>query len=269
MSAIDAALDTIDAVAAEGDLAPDRRAATELELESAGEPIVLPDGKLIYPPRLHGQPIDELACALLDMDDPAALDVPAADRPARRRQEPDRARDRPPAVDRPRPRGRASATASRSTGSSRCSRGPSSDEYFFRYDYVPLAGAGGQVHARGLGVRAGDARGLGGDDRRGQHRPRRLPALDQRHARRPAVRSICRRPARPCAPSPASRCCSPTTPGWSARPTSPTPGTRASRPRSRSASNWAGAGRSSARPSALVRRGDARWTASASPARTG
>ena len=32
---------------------------------------MLPDGRRIYPPRLHGQPVDELACALLDMDDPA------------------------------------------------------------------------------------------------------------------------------------------------------------------------------------------------------
>ena len=54
----------------EGDLAP-TRTLESLELESAGEPIVLPDGRRIYPPRLHGQPIDELACALLDMDDPA------------------------------------------------------------------------------------------------------------------------------------------------------------------------------------------------------
>ena len=64
MSALDTALDTIDAVAGEGDLAPTRASVDPLELESAGVPIVLPDGRLIYPPRLHGQPIDELACAL-------------------------------------------------------------------------------------------------------------------------------------------------------------------------------------------------------------
>jgi hypothetical protein len=71
MSALDTALDTIDAVAGEGDLVPLRATADPLELKSAGEPIVLPDGRRIYPPSLHGQPIDELACALLDMDDPA------------------------------------------------------------------------------------------------------------------------------------------------------------------------------------------------------
>ena len=69
MSAITAALTQIDEVAADGDLAPDP--AAPLELETAGEPILLPDGKRIYPPSLHGQPVDELAVALLDMDDPA------------------------------------------------------------------------------------------------------------------------------------------------------------------------------------------------------
>ena len=70
MSAINAALDQIDRVAEEGDLTPDRHADL-VELEALAEPILLPDGKRIYPPRLHGQPIDELACALLDMENPA------------------------------------------------------------------------------------------------------------------------------------------------------------------------------------------------------
>lgn len=70
MSAITAALSQIDRVASEGDLAPDR--AVPLELEAVGEPILLPDGKRIYPPSLHGQPVDELALALLDMGDPSA-----------------------------------------------------------------------------------------------------------------------------------------------------------------------------------------------------
>ena len=70
MSAITAALSQIDRVAAEGDLAPDP--AAPLELEVAGEPILLPGGKRIYPPCLHGQPIDELALALLDMNEPGS-----------------------------------------------------------------------------------------------------------------------------------------------------------------------------------------------------
>jgi hypothetical protein len=56
-------------VAAEGDLTPDP--ATPLELTTPGDPIVLPDGKRIYPPCLHGHPIDALALALLDMHEPA------------------------------------------------------------------------------------------------------------------------------------------------------------------------------------------------------
>src|SRR5206468_10636169 len=67
MSAINAALDQIDRVAEEGDLTPARHADL-VELEALAEPILLPDGKRIYPPRLHGHPIDELACALLDME---------------------------------------------------------------------------------------------------------------------------------------------------------------------------------------------------------
>jgi hypothetical protein len=69
VSAIDAALTTIEEVAAEGDLATDPPEL--LELEAAGEPIVLPDGRRIYPPLLHGEPVDRIACALLDTDDPS------------------------------------------------------------------------------------------------------------------------------------------------------------------------------------------------------
>jgi MoxR-like ATPase len=70
MSAINAALNQIDRVAEDGDLTPPHTSGL-LELETLAEPILLPDGKRIYPPRLHGQPIDELACALLDMENPA------------------------------------------------------------------------------------------------------------------------------------------------------------------------------------------------------
>jgi len=71
MRALTAALSAIDEIAEQGDLAPAATPAEPLALESAGEPIELPDGKLIFPPLLHGRPVDELACALLDMDDPA------------------------------------------------------------------------------------------------------------------------------------------------------------------------------------------------------
>src|SRR3954447_13348192 len=144
MSALDTALDTIDAVAGEGDLAPARAVVDPLELGSASEPILLPDRRRIYPPRLHGQPIDELACALLDMDDPARstflrlIGPPGAGKSQIARAIGHRLWTE---------RGRAVEERHGSPfyGFVELQPGPSSDEYFFRYDYVPLAGAGGQV----------------------------------------------------------------------------------------------------------------------------
>src|SRR3954467_9141077 len=71
MSAITAALRQLDDVAAEGDLAADPLPSDALEFEAPSDPIVLPDGKRIYAPTLHGQRVDELALALLDMEPPA------------------------------------------------------------------------------------------------------------------------------------------------------------------------------------------------------
>ncbi len=142
MSAITAALSQIDGVASEGDLVPDP--AAPLELETAGEPILLPDGKRIYPPCLHGQPIDELALALLDMDDPAQssflrlIGPPGAGKSQIAR-----------AIAYRLWAGRGRDVTHRHGapfyGFVELQPGPSSDEFFFRYDYVPVAGAGGQV----------------------------------------------------------------------------------------------------------------------------
>ena len=184
MSAITAALTQIDEVAADGDLVPDP--AAPLELETAGEPILLPDGKRIYPPSLHGQPVDELAVALLDMDDPAQssflrlIGPPGAGKSQIAR-----------AIAYRLWTGRGHEVADRHGapfyGFVELQPGPSSDEFFFRYDYVPVAGVRRAGEAGRLGVRAGDARGVGRDDRRGQHRPRRRAAVDQRHPRRAAL----------------------------------------------------------------------------------
>ena len=74
MSAINAALATIDEIGAEGEM--DAGATTsgldELELDCVAEPIVLPDGKRIFPVRLFGEPIHEVAARLIDTEDPAA-----------------------------------------------------------------------------------------------------------------------------------------------------------------------------------------------------
>jgi hypothetical protein len=146
MSAITAALSQIDGVAADGDLAPDPAAALELELEleTAGDPILLPDGKRIYPPCLHGQPVDELALALLDMHDPAQstflrlIGPPGAGKSQIAR-----------AIAYRLWTGRGRDIADRHGapfyGFVELQPGPSSDEFFFRYDYVPVAGSGGQV----------------------------------------------------------------------------------------------------------------------------
>ena len=142
MSAITAALSQIDRVAADGDLVPE--ANSPLELETAGEPIVLPDGRRIFPPRLHGAPVDDLALALLDMNEPAMstflrlIGPPGAGKSQIAR-----------AIAYRLWTGRGREVADRHGtpfyGFVELQPGPSSDEFFFRYDYVPVAGAGGQV----------------------------------------------------------------------------------------------------------------------------
>jgi len=143
MSAIDQALSTIDQIASEGDLAP-KRPADLLELDALAEPIVLPDGRRIYPPRLHGEPIDELACALIVTDRPAEstflrlIGPPGSGKSqlarcvayrlwqARGRRVEDR-------------RGVPFYGFVEITG------GPSSDEYLFRHEFVPAADDAGTI----------------------------------------------------------------------------------------------------------------------------
>ncbi len=143
MSAIDAALPTIDQVATEGDLAPE--ASTNLlELESLTDPIVLPDGKRIYPPRLHGEPIDELACALIDTHAPGEstflrlIGPPGAGKSQIARAIAHRLwRERGREVEHRR--------GVPFYGFVEISGGPSSDEYLFRHEFVPAADDSGTV----------------------------------------------------------------------------------------------------------------------------
>ena len=76
----------------------------------------------------------------------------------------------------PRPRGRATAAAPvlRLRGDAAAARPRTSSS---SATSSPGRRRRRQVRARRLRVRAGDARGMGGDDRRGQHRPRRRAAL--------------------------------------------------------------------------------------------
>ena len=115
---------------------------------------VLPDGKRIYPPMLFGEPIDEIACTLIDTQNPAGQPIPSVDRPARVAASRTRQGDR---LRLWRERGRGVNERARQPvlrASSRCRAGPSSDEYSpFRYEFVPAGGRGGDVRLGRLGVR--------------------------------------------------------------------------------------------------------------------
>jgi len=142
MSAIDAALGAIDRAATEGDLAPDP--AAPLELETAAEPVLLPDGRRIYPPLLHGEPVDRLACALLDMDDPAQSSfLRLIGPPGSGKSQIARAIAHRLWTD----RGRhvQQRHGAPFYGFVEITGGPSSDEYLFRHEFVPTADDSGTV----------------------------------------------------------------------------------------------------------------------------
>jgi MoxR-like ATPase len=144
MTALDAALAQLDRVADEGDLTAERATEALPELDGLADPVELPDGRRIYPPRLHGQPIDEIACALLDMDDPARSTFLRLTGPpgsgksqiaraiayrlwsARGREVQDR-------------------DGSPFYGFVEIAGGPSSDEYLFRHEFVPATEDAGSV----------------------------------------------------------------------------------------------------------------------------
>ena len=144
MSAIDAALATIDGVGAEGELDAAAPAPASFDLDGVADPILLPDGKRIYPPRLFGEPIDEVACRLIDTEDPAAsrflrlIGPPGTGKSIVARALAYRLWQE---------RGRKVQKRHGKVfyGLVEMQPGPSSDEYFFRYDFVPAAERGGDV----------------------------------------------------------------------------------------------------------------------------
>ena len=144
MSAINSALAAIDEIGAEGEMDSNLPEAVSFDLEAVAEPIVLPDGKRIYPPLLFGEPIDELACKLINVDDPAAsrflrlIGLPGTGKSQVAR-----------AVAYRLWRERSNDVISRHGnpfyGLVEMQPGPSSDEYFFRHEFVPAAERGGDV----------------------------------------------------------------------------------------------------------------------------
>ena len=206
-SAIAAARQQINDVGADGDLdGASAHGEIDLDVDSIADPIELPDGKLIYPPKLHGEPIDRIACALLDMQQPSRSRFLRLVGPPGTGKTQIARGDRLPAVDAARPRRSRRATASRSTATPRCRGGPSSDEFTFKLRVRPRQRAPRRRPADPRRVRRGDAARLGGDDRRGQHDPRRRAAQPQRRRSTAACRCTCPPRAAPSPPGPASRC---------------------------------------------------------------
>lgn len=143
MSAITAALNQVDQVAAEGDLAAERTLPV-LTAEDCGEKIVLPDGKTIYLPRVHGTPIDELACELMDTEHPArSRYLRLTGPPGTGKSQIARA----VALRLWRGRGRDIETRHGQPfyGYVEMTGGPSSDEYLFRHEFVPAGDGSGNV----------------------------------------------------------------------------------------------------------------------------
>jgi hypothetical protein len=139
MSAISAALAQIDDVADEGDLKPDGLDA--LTLESAGEAVELPDGKVVYPPSIHGEPLHELATRLLDTDDPQrSRFLRLIGPPGTGKSQVARAIAHTLWLR----RGRAVETRFGAPfyGFVEMQLGPSSDEWTFRHEFVPFGDAG-------------------------------------------------------------------------------------------------------------------------------
>ena len=234
-SAIAAARQQINDVGADGDLDGARAARRDRPRRRLDRrPDRAARRQAIYPPKLHGEPIDRSPARCWTCSSRAGRGSCGwSARPAR-------ARARSPARS-PTGCGRGAAGAIETRhgepfyGYAEMSGGPSSDEFTFRYEYVPDKRPPRRRPADPRRLRGGDGARLGGDDRRGQHDPRRRAAVAQRHARRPPLALPARGGPHRRPPAPGFAVLIAYNPGPRRAPaTSPTPGTRASRPPSRS-----------------------------------
>lgn len=140
MGALASVLDQMDQTAAEGDLDGPRE--NPLVLECSAEAIELPDGRRIFPPSMFGEPVDRVACALLDTEHPArSRFMRLTGAPGTGKSQVARAIAYRLWTE----RGRAVEERHGQPfyGYVEMSPGPSSDEFFFRYDYVPTVDGAG------------------------------------------------------------------------------------------------------------------------------
>jgi AAA domain (dynein-related subfamily) len=133
-TAVKSALAAIDEVAAEGDIAAEAEPLPTLD--APADKLTLPDGRVLYPPRLFGSPLHEVACELMDLDDPVnSRFLRLIGPPGTGKSQIARAI----AHEMWRRRGLEVITRHGAPfyGLIELQPGPSSDEFFFRYDYVP------------------------------------------------------------------------------------------------------------------------------------
>jgi hypothetical protein len=141
-SSVAAATQRIDETGAEGDLAGvEREGLPDVDADDAGPEVQMPDGSVIYMPRVFGERVDDITLNLLDFKDPArslfvrftglpgtgksriarAVALAAWERRGRKVQK----RDGQPFY-----------------GFVEMSGGPSSDEHTFRHEYTPAKDTG-------------------------------------------------------------------------------------------------------------------------------